>query len=779
MTVVARLARLRLAHRWPAVVATGIVLGLVFGVCLASATAGRRTASAYGRILDRTGAHDATISHDLPTDEAEEVFGALDGVEDVGHYTGYLASLEGVDDRFLGAVLAPAEGQRSIERPVLDAGRLPDPAQPDEVVVNGYMAEGGDLEVGDRLEMTLRGFTGEAAGTAPIEVVGIGTFPRELVGDETTPYGIMTLTPAFADEHRNAVAYRAASLFLASGVDAQRDVGPQVSALGYEVQEAREHEHAAVQQALRPLLTLVAAVGVLAFVAGCIGAAQLLQREQERWRHDDRTLRAMGLRRRQTVLVSALVTGVLAVTATVVAVVVCVLGSALAPLGPLHEFDPEQGVVLDGLVLAVGATLVFGALVLLAAAFARREPKPRRPASQRGTLAPARPEAKAGLVLSLSPTGRRGGVLRAVGAATLAVALAGAVAVVATSATELSRTPSRYGFDWDLMALNRFGDLDPEGLDRLFVQAEDITEVTSFTFRPFLLEGSTVPGLAADQLKGSLTPTILRGRGVAGDDEIVLGQETAERLGVDLDDEVELQVPGAIGDTSAPSRAMTVVGIATFPPVDQEGFDQPRLGTGALIDVDTYADLAPVIGQPEWIAVRLADGTTPEEVIARNPDGVPDRGPGTTHWFTDAKPAELRQIDAVGGVVGAAVAVSAAIALAVVVQGLWSQTRVDRRSFAVLAALGFTRRQLAEAAAWQALPVGLAVLLVGLPLGVVIGRTTFRLFASALGVVDVASTSGGLVAALVAGTVGAVLIGALVAAVVARRTHPATNLRDA
>jgi hypothetical protein len=116
--------------------------------------------------------------------------------------------------------------------------------------------------------------------------------------------------------------------------------------------------------------------------------------------------------------------------------------------------------------------------------------------------------------------------------------------------------------------------------------------------------------------------------------------------------------------------------------------------------------------------------------------------------------------------------------MAVVVQGLWSQARSDRRSFAVLAALGFTRRQLAEAGAWQSLPVLLTALLVAIPLGTVVGRSTFRAFAESLDVVDVPSSPAALLAVLALGCTAAVALGALVAAVVARRIHPAGTLRE-
>jgi predicted lysophospholipase L1 biosynthesis ABC-type transport system permease subunit len=164
--------------------------------------------------------------------------------------------------------------------------------------------------------------------------------------------------------------------------------------------------------------------------------------------------------------------------------------------------------------------------------------------------------------------------------------------------------------------------------------------------------------------------------------------------------------------------------------------------------------------------------------MAANPDGFRDANQSTTTWFTDAKPAELRQLDAAMPYLRGAPVVGYAILLAVIVQALWSRARANRHHLAVLRAVGSTRGQLDAVTAWQVAPFALAAAVLGLPLGIVVGRRAYSLFARSLAVVDNASTSPVIVAALVAALLLAVAIAGAVAVAVARRSHTISLLRD-
>ena len=81
---------------------------------------------------------------------------------------------------------------------------------------------------------------------------------------------------------------------------------------------------------------------------------------------------------------------------------------------------------------------------------------------------------------------------------------------------------------------------------------------------------------------------------------------------------------------------------------------------------------------------------------------------------------------AVGLAVGAILALGLTLA---------SSVRRRRRDLAMLKTLGFTRRQLAAVVAWQSTTTALVGVVVGIPLGIIIGRELWTLFARSINAV--------------------------------------------
>lgn len=773
----------RWAQRWFVWVGVGMLLGVSFGVSLAALNTARRTASAYDRVLQKADAPDASILHRLSGDEAEVVFAEVDGIVDQRHIVGYFGAVEGVDPALTPGLVAAESARFPFERPVMHAGRLPRADRADEVVVNSFLADAAGLEVGQPLNVNvLQPPKFAAATTIPVTVVGIGTLPRDAVIDETAGNGVLVFSEAFADEHRSLAEYGATYVDLAPGVDARRDLAPTVGALGFEVQEAQDQQQQAVADALRPLLAILVAIGALAFVATVVAAAQLLQREYERFRTDDEHLYRLGMVRWQVVLARLVPATLSAGIAVPVALAVVALASPLAPAGPLHDLDPDQGIVVDPVIAFGGAMAIVVTMVGIATMVTLRRPDAAQTTPTRPTVlgwALKHPTARAGVALSFGRRESRRRTRRSLGLATVAVGLSALVVTLVTSATALVHSPDRYGFDWDLLAVNPGGEQGRAGLEDAFGTAPDVVDATGFTAWSLIIDGRSVPGLGATPIVGELGPTILEGRGVQGDRDLVVGRDTIERLGVEVGDTVRVEAPQFDGSPSPATSPFQIVGVATFPPVSQLGSDQPRLGIGALVSRQALDRL---IGsrdnEPEWTAVRLTDTATPEDVIARLPDGIPDATSTPTSWYRDAKPAELRQLEEVRSLLFGAIAITALIAFAVVVHALWAQTRANRRDLAVLHAVGFTRRQRGIAAAWQAVPLGAITIVIGVPLGLAFGRVIFTWFARSLAVDDQASSPASVGGALVLGALAAAALGAIVAALVARRSRLVPYLRS-
>ena len=109
---------------------------------------------------------------------------------------------------------------------------------------------------------------------------------------------------------------------------------------------------------------------------------------------------------------------------------------------------------------------------------------------------------------------------------------------------------------------------------------------------------------------------------------------------------------------------------------------------------------------------------------------------------------------------------------------LVTSVRRRRRDLAVLKTLGFVRRQVSAAVAWQATTVALVALAAGLPLGVALGRWTWTLLIDRIGLGAEPVTPW---PALLAAALATVLAANLVAAWpgrMAARTRPAVALRS-
>ena len=145
--------------------------------------------------------------------------------------------------------------------------------------------------------------------------------------------------------------------------------------------------------------------------------------------------------------------------------------------------------------------------------------------------------------------------------------------------------------------------------------------------------------------------------------------------------------------------------------------------------------------------------------------------------YLPAKPSDLVDLGRVGGLPSIIAALLGVMAVATLAHALFSSARRRRRDLAIFKVLGFRRRQVSAAIAWQAAVVAVIAVVVGVPLGIGDGRWGWQAFAQRLGVPDQPVTPLLAIVAVAGITVIIAIVTAAIPARVAARTPAAVALR--
>jgi predicted lysophospholipase L1 biosynthesis ABC-type transport system permease subunit len=339
------------------------------------------------------------------------------------------------------------------------------------------------------------------------------------------------------------------------------------------------------------------------------------------------------------------------------------------------------------------------------------------------------------------------------------VALAGVVAamVFAASLYRLTADPTRYGIAWDLAT-----DIPAEQAHEI-ARRDDIGDLAVLASATVMVEGKDAQGHALDVVTGDASFTVLDGRLPAEATEIALGPDQLERLDATIGDRVSL-----LGTNDRPRR-LAIVGRVLVPDTNDYGFT-----AGVVLTPDGLERVRQSDGSRQivlnWRARVDADAATarlredhPYALSAYSRPGVP---------IQIGNLARVRQLPWVLS------ALLALIGLAAMTHYLVTMVRRHRRDLAVLRSLGFTQRQVAATARWQATTVVVMAVVVGLPVGFLVGRWTWAVVAGVLGVAQDVSIP---VTSLLLIAPATVVVANIVAAVPARaagRIAPSTVLRS-
>jgi hypothetical protein len=413
------------------------------------------------------------------------------------------------------------------------------------------------------------------------------------------------------------------------------------------------------------------------------------------------------------------------------------------------------------MVLAVGAVAIVVALTaagaLLALRVATHAPRAGRsqPAATAGPL-----PVRLGVHWAFS-RGTRGAATGAARAALIAVVLGtvGITAVVtfAASLERLTDTPRLYGWDFD----GGFkSELDRAGLQKALAGLADDRRVGDLAWGSIVdvpVGGTVLEVYALDHARGVLHPSIIDGRAPAGSDEIALGAETLTRLGLHVGSRVN------VGEGSASFR---VVGRAVYPELGNS-HDLANAGSITVGGLDRLrAD--PVLS---FALFRATPGTDVAALVREyRAEGID----GGTPLF----PSRVQNLKEVGSLPWLMAGFLAVLAFTAVGHSLVLSVRARRQELAVLRALGAVRAQVASAVWSQATLTVVAGTLVGLPLGIAVGRQAWALIAEGLGVVDSPAVAWVVLAGMAVGVLVVVNLLATGPALVAARLRPAVALRS-
>jgi hypothetical protein len=775
---VGRVARSELRRRWRALLGLALLVAFVGAVSLAGFAGARRTASALDRFREATVARDARVvgTDDDTTHELAEELRDEPWVEAVGEFVDFTVSPDGTT--ILSVYAGTDEGfSNDVDRPLVLDGRMPRADEPDEIAIDEVARDTLDADVGDTLTVNtfdpedLRclllstcPFQGILGPQLELEVVGVMRDVDAFASTEDPTPGV-TASAAFTDAYRDTVgatrseaAVRLVDEDDVSRLQAFMDDHPDAGTL---ITPADDYG-ASAGNAVDVLGTSLVVFALVSGLAGLFAIAQAVTRQVDAAATATPVLPSLGLTRWGWATASALPSIVAIAAGCALAPVGAALASGLFPIGFAEKLEPDPGLRLD-LPTLLGGALASAVLVSTWAVIAGRR-RCRRGWTTRSwtpTLewAGLTPAAGARLAFGRWRNGATGPMRSAmVGIAVGTIGAIGATFVL-TSLNDLVDDSDRWGFAWDGVGLSG----DPSAVGTLVdtIAEEDGVDQTAALIEGFVSShDEEISAFAFVPADGPIQPTVRRGRLPEDDDEVAIGESDLRALGVDVGESVEI-------DTTDGDRTVEyeVVGASVQPT-----FNDPQPSQGAIFTPDGLAPVNQARDQRVILATfdRDADADDVIDRVGAN-TGVGLLGPIT--------PAQLTNLDEASVVIGALIAFFAALALIGLVQALALSRRRQRLTIAVWRTLGFVPREVRWSVLWQsALATGVAVV-VGIPLGLYVGRVAWRLTIDSLGVVDDPTwPTIPAAAALPVAVLAAVLL-AFIPAWLSARGEPAEDLR--
>ncbi len=806
-------ARSLLRRHWRATIVLGVFAGLAGGAALGVWGIARRTSTVYDRLqayedaatLTVVGCQEGVTIADFEASggqicdgydyaDLREFLTIMPEVESAGRFIVAISRVAAADDpdrsfRQLVPVAIDPGAVTTFGTPIVVVGRFADPEVATEATINEAEASRLGVGVGDEVVITpyradefdLAGEGSAAAGgvRTTVTVVGITRRPSDLVGrfGGTSNYedtGAVTVGPGWWEEiGGDAAAYGPVAFAVSTTSPSGDDV--VVQALNdrwpdrlWDILPGRlftQDSQQTVRDAIRLQsvgLYLIAAVVAL---AGFLFAGQAVSRQSRLEWADAAVLDAMGMTRREMVRASALRTLAVAGLAAFVAVIVTIALSPFGPIGIGRAAEPNRGVGVDWMVLGLGvATVVLGVMIfaLFPIATLRMRAAAEVPVgTSRRTVSLLPPSGVAGWAITNS---RRAGRL-ALSSAIVGVAFAAAAGVAAwslvTSYDELRAEPASYGSAWDAVVGN-VGSPSQQVDTRARLESVSGIDAVGLLSTQGIRDDPTFTVFAGEPFLGDVDfGTIIAGRAPIKPTEVALGRTSMRKYDVGIGDTF------TVVDSGDPANTFDLDVVGEVVVNDANG---PRPGVGALVTPEAFASLAPD-SQSANYAVYIEPGADRDATLTALREAFP------TTFHAESTPTQVSNLGLVSGQPAWLALIIGLLAGAALIHALVTSVRSNRRQIGVLKSIGFTKRQVLSTVAWHASLLAGAALIVGIPLGVVIGRVTWSAIVDNLGVVS----SPVVPLTAIVGVAALVLVVANLAALgpgwAAARTRAATALR--
>ncbi|PZS25141.1 MAG: hypothetical protein DLM58_23025 [Pseudonocardiales bacterium] len=749
MNVVRAWLRLDVRRRWRSLAVLALLIAMATGTVLTAVAGARRGASALQRLSAGTLPTTAGVFPNTPGFDWSKV----EALPEVAALTKFIVNapfrVEGVPGDATGFLSVDDAMGRTIDRPVLLAGRAVDPTRDDEVMVTPSFVAKYHKGVGDTLVLDLP--SARQLANAPdnelthydgphltMHIVGVGRSPLATLG---APAGVVVSPGVVAHHPANTLGdphdpnnplYINAWVRLRGGEAALPQLRRDVALVSrrsdidiLDVPDMLRSGQRSIAFESRCLVAFAAAV----FAAALVLIGQAITRYAAASTAELQTMRALGMTPRQSIAMAAAGPTIAGVAGAGMGAFAAYVAAHWFPIGDAALAEPAPGAKVDWVVFAPGIALTCllvsgGAVVAgwLAVGAARRA----APARRSGVASAA---AHGGLPVPVV-VGMRFALEAGRGRTSIPVrpALVGAVVGVlgilaaftfSHGVSDAAGHPERFGQTFQVGAFVGISNQSFGPVDKILHVLQASPDVTGFDdARSAVATGPGGHGSVSLWARSDgpkvMAVVVTSGRMPKNADEVALAPRSLAALHTHVGAQVRL-------DGNRPGT-FTVTGTALVPEGPHNGYsDGGWLTDGGFDSIFRGFKF-------RLILVTLRPGTDASVVGPQLATAVSRTAP---QWdgITFDKPdplseiADLRQVRVLPIVLGLFLAL-----LAIGAVGHALATAVRRRShdLAVLRALGMTQWQCRWVVVTQATVLAVVGLLLGVPLGLAVGRTVWR-----------------------------------------------------